>query len=417
MPAPDCQVDVLIFGGGIAGLWTFARLAREGYSCLLLESRSLGAGQTIASQGIIHGGIKYALTGEASRASRAIAEMPALWQACLAGRGEVDLSSAAVLSTHQHLWTTAGIGSRLVGVAASKAIRTEVSRIAADERPAAFAAAPRSVDLYRVDEPVLDPASVLRALAAPGLGRMALCRSISRTTFHSGGAITITAALATSLGSHPGVECRINARAVVLAAGEGNASLLERFAPGGAHAPRPAQQLRPLHMVMARAPLDAPQPPALYGHCVGLTDKPRLTITTQRDSRARTVWYIGGQISERGVSSSPAALIDETRRELAACVPWVPLDGFQWSTLRVNRAEGLSPAGARPDEPVVHACAGVITLWPTKLAFAPLAAALVLERLRAQGVEPAGCAAALPDGLLTPPVAPLPWEQEDRQWT
>ena len=69
---PQLHIDILIFGGGIAGLWTLARLRKEGYSCLLLESNSLGAGQTIASQGIIHGGIKYALTGQASAASKAL---------------------------------------------------------------------------------------------------------------------------------------------------------------------------------------------------------------------------------------------------------------------------------------------------------------------------------------------------------
>ena len=54
---PDAlPVDVVIFGGGAAGLWTLDELHRAGRSVVLLESGDLGAGQTIASQGIIHGG-------------------------------------------------------------------------------------------------------------------------------------------------------------------------------------------------------------------------------------------------------------------------------------------------------------------------------------------------------------------------
>src|SRR5690606_14074820 len=102
------QVDVAILGGGVVGLWTLARLRSLGYSCVVLEAHALGAAQSLASQGIIHGGVKYALTGAASKASRAIAEMPAIWNACLRGEGVIDLSAATTLAEHQHLWTSGG---------------------------------------------------------------------------------------------------------------------------------------------------------------------------------------------------------------------------------------------------------------------------------------------------------------------
>lgn len=59
------KLDALIIGGGVAGLWLLNRLRNEGYQALLLEQEALGTGQSIASQGMIHGGIKYAL-GESS---------------------------------------------------------------------------------------------------------------------------------------------------------------------------------------------------------------------------------------------------------------------------------------------------------------------------------------------------------------
>ena len=55
------RLDVLVFGGGAAGLWCLDRLRRAGYHAILLESKAIGSGQTIQSQGIIHGGGKYAL--------------------------------------------------------------------------------------------------------------------------------------------------------------------------------------------------------------------------------------------------------------------------------------------------------------------------------------------------------------------
>src|SRR2546428_7836284 len=104
---------------------------REGYSCLLLESRALGAGQTIASQGIIHGGVKYTLGGEAD-ASEALAAMPGIWRQCIAGKGPVNLKTAVVLSEHQHLWTTEGLLARAIGVGASIAMRRRVEKLAGD---------------------------------------------------------------------------------------------------------------------------------------------------------------------------------------------------------------------------------------------------------------------------------------------
>ena len=53
--------DILILGGGIAGLWPHHRLNDLGYKALLIEKNSLGGAQTLSSQGIIHGGTKYSL--------------------------------------------------------------------------------------------------------------------------------------------------------------------------------------------------------------------------------------------------------------------------------------------------------------------------------------------------------------------
>ena len=114
------DVDAIIVGGGIAGLWTLARLRAEGYNAILLEDEALGAGQTRYAQGIIHGGTKYALTGKLTASSEAVANMPSIWRACHAGKGEVDLRSAQMISDAHYLWSTTNLASKITGFFASQ---------------------------------------------------------------------------------------------------------------------------------------------------------------------------------------------------------------------------------------------------------------------------------------------------------
>lgn len=392
---------MLIYGGGVAGLWTLARLRAAGYRCVLVERAALGAGQTIASQGIIHGGIKYALTGTASSASRAIAEMPGIWRACLrgeGGEGMPDLRGVRVLSERQWLWTAGDVAARFAGAAASRVIRTEVRRVEASERPAWLAGAPRGlggVDVYTVEEPVLDPASVVRELAR------AAEACIVRAEDGDGLA-------------------RIDARIRVLTAGAGNEALLRAMGvdveSGAGRSAR--MQRRPLHMVMVRGT----GLPMIYGHCVGVSTTPRVTVTSQKDGEGRTVLYVGGAIAEEGVGRSRDEQIAAARSELRAALPWLEWgewEGVEFATLRIDRAEGLTADGSRPDEPVIAELGSVIVAWPTKLAFAPLVAERILAAVERAGVRPTGPGrgGAAEVAGERPPVAALPWEEEGVAWS
>lgn len=412
------KLDALVLGGGIAGLWTLRSLRQRGVSALLLESRALGGGQTVASQGIIHGGVKYALGGAASRASKLIADMPARWGESLAGDAFPDLSGARILSDACTLWTGGGVGSRLMGLAASKAIRVKPERLTGADRPPPFDDAPGGVDVYRLDETVLDPCSLVRALAEPVLGAIGqsgpadsgIDRGTSVPPVRTPRLERTDEGVACTITDSSGEELRLLPRHLIACAGAGN----EQIARDLGLDANIRMQRRPLHMVLARRP-GGEDLPRIFGHCVGAGSKPRLTITSG-ESDGRTVWWIGGQIAETGVDRSPEAQVAETLSELRETLAWLELKGVELATVRIDRAEGFMPDGSRPDEPVIRSVDRVHICWPTKLAFAPI----VADRVSELAGEPEHPQPEL--GLQTPPFAPPPWTldpagSEEIAWT
>lgn len=389
-------IDLAIFGGGVAGLWLLARARQAGFRAVLFESDRLGAGQTRYAQGIIHGGVKYALTGKLTGSSEAIAEMPAIWRRCLAGDGEVDLREVRQLSSHQYMWATESLGSRMAGFFASRLMRSRTRAVEGDERPEVFRNAAFKGRVYRLEEPVLDTASLVRVLAEPH--REAICKlppefDLRPVREKQRWQIKGEAPL------------NFEASRLVFLAGRGNAAMLERCGFAA-----PAMQLRPLKMVALRGSKHHPLPGKLYAHCLGPSANPRITITTHYDREGRTVWYLGGQVAEEGVQRDHWSQVTAARQELTELFPWLDLSGAEWGTLPIERAEPRMPDGGRPDNVFAEEHDGIITGWPTKLALAPRLAAVILDKLRQGGLEPESTA-PLPD-LPQPAYAPLPWEED-----
>lgn len=411
------QLDAMIFGGGVAGLWILNRMRREGRSVALIETVRLGGGQTIASQGIIHGGTKYTLRGRLTGASERVAGMPARWRACLDGHGEIDLRGVAVRSDHHYLWAAGGAASNAITFLAGHAMRSRARRVEGAALPAAFRDQRFTGRVFELDEPVIDPSSLIHALAKPH----------ERLLFHVPSPDMIEVARRSedpampwrvtlsdsSGGAGPSRRRRIaiETRRLIITAGAGNEAYIERLGVGEKSA---MAQRRPLHMVMARG---AALPP-LFAHAIGASDKPLLTITSAYDAAGRVVWYIGGEIAE-----TPGVARDEDAQCAAAAalirerLSWVDTSDAEWSTLRVDRAEPREPGGRRPDTCVAIERDGVIVAWPTKLALAPALAdevsAIVNESppppvsasRGAPGVE------SLPGDWPRPTIAPLPWEE------
>lgn len=382
------STDVLIVGGGVAGLWLNARLRAKGYATLLVERESLGGGQSVKSQGIIHGGAKYALHGALSGASEAIADMPRRWREALDGSGELDLSGVRLLSDAHYLWSPGTLAGNLTSFFASKAVRGRVDQVKGEQLPPALQNPKFKGKVYRLAELVVDVPSLIARLAE--LAGNSLLAADDIQPLHDNGQLVGLRV--------DGYEIR--AQRIVLSAGRGNADLLASL-----DVPQPAQQLRPLHMVMVKGPSLKP----LYAHCLGGGPKPRITVTSHPSTDGEWVWYLGGDLAEAdGVARSEAAQIDAARKELSQLLPWIDLSTAQWATLRVERAEPAQSGLVRPDNAFLSDQGALLVGWPTKLALAPDFADRVLSHLERDDIRPAAHP-ALPE-LPRPVIGRTAWE-------
>ncbi len=385
----DC--DVVVLGGGIAALWTLDALDEAGFAGVLIEPAALGQGQTLASQGIIHGGLKYTLRGLLHASAEAVSAMPQRWRESLEGATRPDLRSVRVRSASTWMWRSETLSSKLAMLGARVGLRTQPIEVSAAERPAILRTAPGTV--YRVDEPVLDTPSLVEAFRTRHLARMIRADGLEGIELRR-----IDTRHEVRVG-----DLTLRASALVLAAGSANEALRQTLSL------QPAiMQRRPLHMVMMRGAL-----PELHGHCVDGAAT-RLTITTSTDRAGRTVWQIGGRLAEAGVTLEPADLLQLAQRELREVLPDLDQRNVAWATYRIDRAERATHGGLRPDDAqcIVEGTPTSITLWPTKLALAPRGAELTVASLRTAGVRASG--SIVIDGPR-PAIGVAPWESAT--WT
>jgi len=360
--------DIVIFGGGIAGLWLLHRLRQSGLSVLLFESGALGGGQTGKSQGIIHGGLKYALQGILTNDALTMADLPVYWQKCLEGNGEIDLTAVPVLSRNHFLWSPNKFTAKLTGFLASTTLTSKVEPLEKKDYPSAFQHPDFKGEVFSLDELVIDVPSLVRELVKANQDAVfkiePLCdeglkfdedgKLVSATVYVSGLAVELTA------------------QQFVFAAGAGNETVINKLKTQEVE-----MQRRPLHMVMVKTPFKHD----LYAHCLGLGARPRLTITTHHTSDHQNVWYLGGLLAEEGVERDTHAQIKAARAELNYLFPWLDFSAAEFTTFMVDRAEPKQKNGFKPESTYMKNIQNMIIAWPTKLALAPRLAQQIMAYL------------------------------------
>ena len=371
MGSPVIHTDIAIIGGGIAGLWTLNQLRNRGFNAVLFEKDALGSEQTIASQGMIHGGIKYALSGAWSGSSEAISAMPAIWRSCLSGEGKVDLRQCNVLSENFYLWSHTGLTSRVSSFFASKMLRGRVEKLPREHYPPPLRSPQFKGQAYRLVDLVLDVPSLVTALADQHRDAIfSIDWSTAKLAVDDRQALLQTPA------------CELRPRQLLLTAGTGNEELVKAL--GGTE---PAMQRRPLQQVLVKHEYAEP----FYSHCTGASSSPRLTISSHRTSRGEPVWYLGGDLATEGADAPEQELIAKARHELDELMPWIDFGQCQWRTLRLDRGEPRQSALLRPDSAFVGPVDSVdnaLVAWPTKLSLSPNLADEIDLALAQRGIEP-----------------------------
>jgi len=365
MSKTTIKTDVVIFGAGIAGLYAFHRIRKAGYSAVLLENNAIGTGQTIASQGIIHSGLKYAFTGKISKLAKSISAMPDLWRACLKGKGEIDLSSTKIATKSQFLLIPGGIMGGLIKLVAKQALGNGVRECARSDWPEEISSTGFRGKAVFMDEPVLDIPSMLRSIAEP-YRKWIKKIDMSQVEFHNDG---------NSIASLQIHGQKIKAKKYIFTAAGSNHKIATQLG----HDVGLTTQKRPLLQGMIK---HVPFP--LFAHLVGASDKPAATITSHKASDGNWVWYVGGSAAERPCDAPPEQVFSAIKKSFAKYLPELDTSKFLWSTLPIDRVEGKSNThGWMPDTPSIHDTKGnLLYCWPTKLTFAPLLAESLLEKLK-----------------------------------
>ncbi|MBF0264596.1 MAG: FAD-dependent oxidoreductase [Gammaproteobacteria bacterium] len=402
------KVDICIIGGGIAGLWTLNRLRQQGYQTILIENADLGGDQTCASQGIIHGGTKYALTGTVTGSAKAISEMPKRWLSCLKGDGEIDLNQVEILAPHQFLWTENDIATRLTGFFASKLMQSKMVAIKSDQQADFFHQQYRNSQfnghVYQLNEPVINTQQLINKLF----------NNYKQSVIKA----TISDIKRTSDNDYQlyfDGDVNIQTKQLILTAGNGNQALYHKiFSDSNAKHSMQVMQQRPLQMLMLKGKNLKP----IYAHRLGVSALPTITISSHKIPELdETIWYIGGELAEKFATKSQYELIIAAKEQLSKFIPWQNFENIDWSSLYVNRAEPLMDKGQRPDNQFMAVKDNIILAWPVKLALTPLLADDICNLLEQSRLIAKNKPLPIEfENFIKPGLCKMPWEKT-KQWS
>lgn len=384
------DIDIVIFGAGIAGLWILNHLKSIGYDVLLLEKDSIGCGQTIAAQGIIHSGLKFSLAGKVNTLAKTISAMPDRWRNALDGKGNVDLSNAKLNATSQHLLIPPGLFGGLTKIVTQKTLGQNVHSIEQEQWPEALVKSGFSGSLIHMDEPVLDVPSTLHTLAEPYKACIKKIGTETPDEYLSKHNITTKLKIFTS------------------------AAFNKKHAQEHGKDRGLQTQHRPLLQgIMKNAPFP------LFAHLVGKTDKPVASITTHTLQDGTLIWYLGGGLAERNKDADPYNVYKSSLAAFHKYLPNVNFSNTQWGVLAIDRIEGKSKTDSwMPDTPTIHDAADTLYCWPTKLTFAPMLGDLVFEKLQNRGFQASHNKSDF-SHLDTIGYTKTPWQriEDDKAWT
>jgi glycine/D-amino acid oxidase-like deaminating enzyme len=385
------NLDVLILGGGIAGLWTAALARARGLRVALLESQKLGCGQTLGSQGIIHGGLKYALIGQVNDTARRIAEVSREWLAAIDGKTDVDLRGTKILAPMQHLLVPGGMLSTLAGAMGHAVFGDTIQNLPKEQWPDAARDLGFNGQMIAMHEPGIDVSSALNILAQQ-LHGCCYRYDPAQMQLHFDGAGAVTSV---QIG-----DVILQPKKIVALAAAGNDDLAARLGI------RAQSQRRPLNMVFIKGSL-----PVAFWHGVTANPRPTFTISTHMTQSNETVWYLGGGVAEDGVVQDRATLFKQTAKILQKYLPQLSMENMDWANYAIERIEGLDPHGRLPDRPSYQHHHNVTLGWVNKLTFAPLLARELLAEMHSDSHDHDAPLPLSPAAISETPWDTIKWQK------
>jgi glycerol-3-phosphate dehydrogenase len=365
------KADLTVFGAGIAGLWIVNVAKNLGLSVLLVEPHVVGGTQTLASQGMIHGGQRYGLQGKENDHIMMLKDLPEIWNECLAGSGPLDLSDVDLLAENQFMWSPGKLFDTVANFFASKVMQSEIEKVERKNWPAILDSnCGRLGSVYRLKEVVVDTLSLVEALFKP-LKDSSLKGEVKNFTYDDN---KINQVLL-SVGEQ---QVTLESSFYVFTAGTGNEELRDKLNL----TEKVKTQRRPLKQILV-----SPAPFDLFAHCITTDPRPRATITTHYKSDGTRVWYMGGLVGVYGVDKSDEEALKFAKKEITSLFPNVDWSKAEWAVLPVDRAEPKVESGFLPDGPQSAEVLGNgLFLWPTKMTFAPAVGAEAEKWLKSKEI-------------------------------
>lgn len=373
--------DITIIGGGVAGLWTANVLKQMGFNCILIEKHSLGNYQTINSQGIIHGGVKYSLVGKISNATSNISKMTEAWDLSFSNKisnkpNLVDLSLTKINSTCHDLCFPNSNFFKLSSFVTSKILSSKCKIISKNDQDYQNSLNQLGYNgiVYRITEKVVDTKSLINNLSKNIENNIIQLdnyeinyqdNQINNINFES-----------------KNQNYNIKSQLYIFTSGQNNQHIIN-FSE---HLPK--QQLRPLQMIFAKPDINI----NLFAHFIGKdnkNNKPFATITTHKNINNENILYFGGQVAESEYIDTPKDIhINNLKKQIKTIFPKVNINNWQWDTIKINRAEASQEYNKMPDTSFAIKQNNIILGWPTKLTFAPDFADRILNIIKESNINP-----------------------------
>lgn len=376
MTEQHLHIPITIIGAGISGLWLLNHLKQKNIPTLLVEKDTIGGKQTLSSQGIIHGGMKFSLAGKLNQAATAVSEMTTLWDACIKGNGEIDLTDTEILSNHHTMWLKSA-ASGLKSLISSKVLHSDNKILKPHEYPLLFQNPQFKGHLCALHEKVLNIPSLIDNLTKPIHSHILKSNDACYFSFSENGKIKALHLF------HQDKKLTLTSDCFIFTAGMGNE------APFKPYIEKPIMQQRPLKMVSVTFNKNAPA--KTYAHIIEKGQTPTLTITTHTNQNNQTLWYLGGELAEAGIHLSDKEQIQKTKHELTRLLPWVNFNDCDIRTHDISRAENENQ-GKRPSLPFVMQKENALIAFPTKLTLAPALTRQIIDKipnaLLAKGTQP-----------------------------